>query len=67
MTPDQVMMVHGGTGANDLVIMSILEHGDKVRMVPTSFRTWSVDTPEDLARVEKLMTGDELMERYRRS
>ncbi|HIW00800.1 MAG TPA: 3-deoxy-manno-octulosonate cytidylyltransferase [Candidatus Desulfovibrio intestinipullorum] len=48
-------------------MMRILEHGDKVRMVPTSFRTWSVDTPEDLARVEKLMTGDELMERYRRS
>ncbi len=47
-------------------MMRILEHGGKVRMVPTSFKTWSVDTPEDLARVEKLMTGDTLMETYRR-
>lgn len=45
-------------------MMRILEHGGKVRMVPTSFRTWSVDTPEDLVRVERLMTGDELMTRY---
>ncbi len=47
-------------------MMRILEHGGKVRMVPTPFKTWSVDTPEDLARVEKLMTGDELMRRYAR-
>ena len=33
-------------------------------MVPTAFRTWSVDTPEDLARVEKLMTNDTLMQEY---
>ena len=47
-------------------MMRILEHGDKVRMVPTSARTWSVDTPEDLAHVEKLMTGDPLMKRYQK-
>ncbi len=47
-------------------MMRILEHGGKVRMVPTAFKTWSVDTPEDLARVERLMTGDELMQRYAR-
>ncbi len=47
-------------------MMRILEHGGKVRMVPTPFKTWSVDTPEDLARVDKLMTGDELMRRYAR-
>lgn len=45
-------------------MMRILEHGGKVRMVPTAFRTWSVDTPEDLARVEKLMTNDTLMQEY---
>ncbi len=45
-------------------MMRILEHGGKVRMVPTAFRTWSVDTPEDLVRVERLMSGDELMTRY---
>lgn len=45
-------------------MMRILEHGGKVRMVPTSFRTWSVDTPEDLARVERLMNGDDLMGEY---
>ena len=33
-------------------------------MVPTTARTWSVDTPEDLAHVEKLMTGDPLMAKY---
>lgn len=45
-------------------MLRILEHGDKVRMVPTTFRTWSVDTPQDLARVEQLMNGDELMAAY---
>jgi 3-deoxy-manno-octulosonate cytidylyltransferase (CMP-KDO synthetase) len=47
-------------------MMRILEHGGKVRMVPTSARTWSVDTPEDLAHVEKLMTGDPLMKLYQK-
>ena len=46
-------------------MMRILEHGGKVRMVPTDYKTWSVDTPEDLARVEKLMTGDPLMATYK--
>ncbi len=46
-------------------MMRILEHGEKVRMVPTSFKTWSVDTPEDLARVSRLMIGDPLIETYR--
>lgn len=45
-------------------MLRILEHGEKVRMVPTDERTWSVDTPEDLARVERLMTGDTLMKTY---
>ncbi|MBQ7457359.1 MAG: 3-deoxy-manno-octulosonate cytidylyltransferase [Desulfovibrio sp.] len=45
-------------------MMRILEHGEKVHMVPTSYKTWSVDTPEDLARVEKRMQGDPLMATY---
>ena len=45
-------------------MMRILEHGGKVRMVPTTAKTWSVDTPQDLARVERLMTGDPLMASY---
>ena len=45
-------------------MMRILEYGEKVRMVPTDCRTWSVDTPEDLARVARLMEGDDLMREY---
>ena len=45
-------------------MMRILEYGEKVRMVPTKCRTWSVDTPEDLARVTRLMDGDDLMKEY---
>ena len=36
-------------------MMRILEHGMKVKMVPTKHQTYPVDTKEDLARVEKLM------------
>lgn len=45
-------------------MMRIIEHGGKVRMVPTDRRTFSVDTPEDLARVESLMRDDLLMKEY---
>lgn len=47
-------------------MMRILEYGEKVRMVPTACRTFSVDTPEDLARVQRLMERDKLMEEYAR-
>lgn len=36
-------------------MMRILEHGLKVRMVPTKYNTHAVDTPEDLKKIEKLM------------
>ena len=39
---------------NTVDMMRILEYGEKVRMVPTECRSWSVDTPEDLARVRAL-------------
>lgn len=45
-------------------MMRILEHGEKVKMVMTSARTASVDTPEDLACVAGMMRGDDLMASY---
>jgi len=33
----------------------VLEHGMKVKMVPTKHKTYAVDTKEDLNKVEKLM------------
>lgn len=45
-------------------MMRVLEHGEKVRMVPTDKRTLSVDTPEDLCRVVTMMHGDPLMKNY---
>lgn len=41
--------------AESVDMMRILEHGMKVRMVPTRHNTQAVDTPGDLARVELLM------------
>ncbi|MBQ4133193.1 MAG: 3-deoxy-manno-octulosonate cytidylyltransferase [Desulfovibrionaceae bacterium] len=45
-------------------MMRILEHGDKVQMVPTTAKTLSVDTPEDRAAVEAAMQGDPLLPLY---
>ena len=42
--------------AESVDMMRVLEHGDKVRMVPTKHQTFAVDTPEDLIRVEKIMS-----------
>jgi 3-deoxy-manno-octulosonate cytidylyltransferase (CMP-KDO synthetase) len=39
-------------------MMRVLEHGLKVRMAPTEHSTHAVDTPEDLARIEKLMQAE---------
>jgi len=41
--------------AESIDMMRVLEHGMSIRMVPTAHATMAVDTPEDLARVEKLM------------
>lgn len=45
-------------------MMRILENGEKVRMVPISERTLSVDTPADLERVLGLMRDDPLRGQY---
>ena len=41
--------------AESVDMMRVLEHGIKVRMVPTKHATYSVDTPQDLHRLEKIM------------
>lgn len=41
--------------AESIDMMRVLEHGVKVRMAPTRHHTQSVDTVEDLRRVERLM------------
>ena len=41
--------------AESVDMMRILEHGLKVRMVPTKYNTHAVDTEEDLKKVEKLL------------
>lgn len=46
-------------------MLRILEHGYKVKMVLTKCNTYSVDTIEDLKRVENLMRRDLLMSNYR--
>ncbi len=41
--------------AESVDMMRVLEHGERIRMAPTKHRSYSVDTPADLVRVEKLM------------
>ena len=41
-------------------MMRILENGMKVKMIPTSYITKAVDTPEDLKRVVGMMREDKL-------
>lgn len=45
-------------------MLRLLEHGYRVKMVPTEFNTQAVDTEADLARVAKLMEIDPLLSRY---
>lgn len=45
-------------------MLRLLEHGLQVKMVHTEFNTQAVDTPEDLARVAKLMESDPLLGHY---
>lgn len=46
-------------------MLRVLEHGYRVKMVMSDRRTYSVDTPEDLACVETCMRNDELVRRYK--
>jgi 3-deoxy-manno-octulosonate cytidylyltransferase (CMP-KDO synthetase) len=50
--------------AESVDMMRILEHGIKVRMVPTRHGTGSVDTPDDAKRVEDLLRRDPVTRTY---
>ena len=45
-------------------MLRLLEHGYKVKIVPTQSDSYSVDTPEDLEKVEQLMQKDSLFSSY---
>jgi 3-deoxy-manno-octulosonate cytidylyltransferase (CMP-KDO synthetase) len=45
-------------------MLRVLETGGRVKMVKMIQRTLSVDTPEDLQRVDQLMAGDLLLHEY---
>ncbi len=46
-------------------MMRIIEHGMKVKMIPTKYKTKAVDTPEDLERIIEMMREDKLFESYK--
>lgn len=50
--------------AESVDMMRVLEHGYKVKMVPTRFDVYSVDTETDRQKVEQLMQDDDLIKRY---
>ena len=45
-------------------MMRIIENGDKVHMVMTDVKSYSVDTEEERVIIEKKMIGDSLMSKY---
>src|SRR3989339_767619 len=45
-------------------MLRILEHGYKVKVIPTELETYSVDTLVDLKKVETLMQNDKLVAEY---
>ena len=45
-------------------MLRVLENGDKVKMVLSDYETYSVDTLDDLKRVESVMTNDALIKKY---
>jgi 3-deoxy-manno-octulosonate cytidylyltransferase (CMP-KDO synthetase) len=51
--------------AESVDMLRALEHGYKVRMVPTRFEVYSVDTEADRSRVERIMTNDPLLAVYK--
>ena len=51
--------------AESVDMMRILEHGYRVKMVPTRHHVYSVDTEQDRKKVEGLMENDDLLPLYR--
>lgn len=61
--PEHVMMVHGGTGANDIVMMGLLEHGDNVVVVKPTYQQ-HYDIPKSMGietRVVHLKEEDDYL------
>jgi 3-deoxy-manno-octulosonate cytidylyltransferase (CMP-KDO synthetase) len=50
--------------AESIDMLRLLEHGHTVQLVETTCRSWAVDTPADIARVEQLFAADDLISRY---
>ena len=50
--------------AESVDMLRFLEHGMRVRMVPTNARTYAVDTPADLKHVEALLAKDPFTHTY---
>lgn len=50
--------------AESIDMLRVLEHGYKVRMVPTASEVYSVDTEQDLRKVEALMSNDPFVKQY---
>lgn len=51
--------------AESVDMLRVLEHGYKVKMVQVNFDTYSVDTQDDLNKVERLMSDDPLYLSYK--
>jgi 3-deoxy-manno-octulosonate cytidylyltransferase (CMP-KDO synthetase) len=45
-------------------MLRAIEHGYKVRMVPTEYETFGVDTPQNLNSVEERLKNDPLVGKY---
>jgi len=46
-------------------MLRVLGYGHKIKMVRSSFDTYSVDTRQDLEKVEKIMLNDKLLLKYK--
>ena len=50
--------------AESIDMLRALEHGYRVRMVPTEFVTQAVDVPDDVAVVERMLCDDPFSAQY---
>lgn len=50
--------------AESVDMLRVLEHGYRVKMVPTRYHVYSVDTQEDLEKVDRIMADDPLLPLY---
>ena len=48
-------------------MLRVLENDEIVKMAFTNIKTWSVDTIDDLKKVEEKMKNDDLINIYRKS